>query len=283
MAASTNTQPRINDTDANFRLWVAAIIAGLAQGLTQTSDTGQINTATVLKPAGASTSQGYAIFRSSDASGSLHNWYLKIEFGSAGAATSPAIWLTIGWGSDGAGNLTGNTTTRTQINPSSSSGTVTSCNFAAGTGYCCVGMWDGAAGVGMMFSIERTRTIAGAIEDQVFIYAAGGSTLLPLINQVCPYSGTVPASDTSNGAGWRPIQSTNATYGGNKGLGTLAPQKGGWLMESLNLFLGNTTDFSVSQVQYSVTAYGASHNYITFSSGTAFGGVSTSKVLLRYE
>jgi hypothetical protein len=56
MAASTLTTTNFNNTnDANFRVWVAAVIAAIvAGGWVQTSDTGQINTATVLAPLGVS-------------------------------------------------------------------------------------------------------------------------------------------------------------------------------------------------------------------------------------
>src|SRR4051794_36475295 len=98
MAASTLTTTNFNNSsDANFRAWVSAMIAAIvAGGWVQTSDTGQINTSTVLAPLVVSTSQGYAIFRSNDTGGSLNEYYIKLEFGSgATSATRPALWITI--------------------------------------------------------------------------------------------------------------------------------------------------------------------------------------------
>lgn len=282
MSASTSGQVRINDTDANFRLWVAAIIAAItAGGLVQTADTGQINTATVTRPLAANTVQGYAIFRSNDASGGLNNFYFKIEFGSGSAAATPGIWLTVGWGSDGAGAITGNASTRTQLQPASSSATPIDSNFASGTGYLCFGLWIASSGTGpsVIISIERTRDLSGAVEDQVFIYAGANTSVS--INHVIPRSGSIPTQDTTAGAGWRVVSSVAATYGGNKGIGTLAPQKGGWLMESMNLFNGNTTDFATGQMQYSITVYGGSHTYI--SSGATGNLTTGGRPLLRYE
>jgi hypothetical protein len=282
MSASTVSLLRINDTDANFRTWVSAVLTAIAAGgMVQTADTGQINPVTVTRPLAANTSQGYAIFRSDDAAGGLNNYYFKIEFGSGTATNTPAIWITVGWGSDGAGTLTGNTSTRSQLQPASSSSTPVNSNFGIGTGYMVLGLWtDSAAGsIFIILSIERTRTPAGAEQDEVFVYGGSGN---PVINQTVPRTGTVSTNTTTTGAGWRVVPVATATYGANKGIGTLAPQKGGWLMESLNIFQVNDTDFPTNQQQHTLTAYGAVHTYITGGvSGTL--ALSASRVLLRYE
>lgn len=60
-------------------------------GLTQTSDTGQINPATVNKPTVNNTSAGYEIWRFNATTGNQPS----------------KVWFTIGTGSDVAGNITG--------------------------------------------------------------------------------------------------------------------------------------------------------------------------------
>lgn len=284
MSASTSSLVRINDTDANFRAWVAAVLTAIAAGgLVQTADSGQINPITVTRPLAGNTVQGYAIFRSDDATGGLNNFYFKIEFGSGTAANTPAIWITIGWGSDGAGTLTGNLSTRSQIQPSTSSATPIDCNFSSGTGHLVLGLWVGSGGTGptLVLSIERTRSPSGTIEDQVFVYGGGNTSVNT--NQVVPRTGTVPTQDTTSGAGWRALSVTAATYGGDKGVGTLAPQKGGWLMEAMNLFIGNSTDFATSQTQYTFTIYGASHTYISVSTANTIGVGGSNRLLIRYD
>jgi len=102
-------------TDAEFRTWVAAIIAQLAAiGLTQTADTGQINTGTVTAPVAANTAQGYTVWRFNDSLQSTTPIYFKLEFGSAAATTTPSMWITIGSGSNGSGTITGLIKSRTQ-------------------------------------------------------------------------------------------------------------------------------------------------------------------------
>jgi hypothetical protein len=116
----------LQTTDAEFRTWVAAIIDQLTDiGLTQTSDTGQIDTATVAKPAGVATIQGYAVFRFNDSLQGTAPIYLKFEFGSgAASAALPIMWLTTGSGTDGAGTITG-TTYRARTNISFTTATST--------------------------------------------------------------------------------------------------------------------------------------------------------------
>lgn len=73
-------------------------------GLVQTADTGQVNWATVNLPGAAATIIGYEIWHSVDSS-----FFFKFEWftGISAATTNPAFALTVGTGSDGAGNITG--------------------------------------------------------------------------------------------------------------------------------------------------------------------------------
>jgi hypothetical protein len=104
--------PWTNGNDAQFRAWVAELIAGLlAAGATQTADTGQINTATVTRPA-ANTAAGYIILQFNDALQATAPGFLKLEFGCGSAVNVPGFWVTAGTGTNGAGTLTGIVTTR---------------------------------------------------------------------------------------------------------------------------------------------------------------------------
>lgn len=97
-------------SDAGFRAWgnelMAALITSL--GLTQTADTGQLAfpmTATT-RP-GTSTAAGYYILRFNDTLQSTTPIFIKIELGTGASATVPAVWVTVGTGSNGSGTLTG--------------------------------------------------------------------------------------------------------------------------------------------------------------------------------
>src|SRR5882757_2238071 len=97
-------------TDAAFRVWIAEAITVLftTLGVTQTADTGQINTATVTRPAVINTAAGYVIGRFNDTAQSTSPVFFKLEFGTGTVQpTNPAMWITIGTGSNGSGTLTG--------------------------------------------------------------------------------------------------------------------------------------------------------------------------------
>lgn len=97
-------------TDAKFRSWGSAVSAAIvASGLTVTADTGQINWTTVTRPTAANTKAGYEIYRFNDTAQATYPIYLRIDYGSSAQASGqgPATWLTVGTGSDGAGNITG--------------------------------------------------------------------------------------------------------------------------------------------------------------------------------
>jgi hypothetical protein len=121
MATSGPTQlPAFFNTDADFRTWCQGIAAALvACGLVKTGDTGQIDNTTVAKPAAINTAQGYEIYRFADTLQATRPVYIKIEYGSGGAASRPGLWVTTGTGTTGAGTLTGQVGTRTQIRATS--------------------------------------------------------------------------------------------------------------------------------------------------------------------
>ncbi len=108
--ASPQTWATVIDssTDATFRTWGSEFgsFATLC-GLVQTADTGQINWTTVVRNTAAA---GYEIWRLVDST-----LFMKIEYGGAGATTTPMMWATVGTGSNGSGTLTGQTCTRAQI------------------------------------------------------------------------------------------------------------------------------------------------------------------------
>lgn len=133
MATDQRNLPSYFNTDTDFRNYCAGIHAQLAAcGLVNTTDTGQINNATVTKPGGALTSQGYEIWKFNDTLQAAVPIFIKIEYGSSNAATNPAIWITVGTSTNGSGTLSvtstrtifaGNiTTSASSVNPSYCSG-----------------------------------------------------------------------------------------------------------------------------------------------------------------
>jgi hypothetical protein len=96
------TFPIDHSNDAGFRAWGVDISAKFAEvGLVKTSDTGQIDWATAIRP-GTISYAGYEIWRYPDS-----GIFIKIEYGTGGSTTSPAWRVAISNSTNGAGTLTG--------------------------------------------------------------------------------------------------------------------------------------------------------------------------------
>lgn len=114
------------DNDANFRIWGKAISDGLQAvgGIAKLSagdSSGQIDWTSVTKPA-ANTAAGYEMYAFADTLQATVPVFIKIEYGSGASGNVVSIWITVGFAHDGAGALSGFTTTRYQY--------TTSYNFA---------------------------------------------------------------------------------------------------------------------------------------------------------
>jgi hypothetical protein len=282
MAATTVTRAPINDTDANFRLWGKAISDQLAAGgWVQTTDTGQINWTTVTKPGAANTVAGYEVWRSNDAGGGLNQIYVKIEYGSSGSANIPGVWLTVGWASDGAGALTGITTTRTQITQGISSSTTYACNLAAGTGWFCFVLFTGLTNNGMLLSVERTKAANNSDQNEVLVLTAVYNAGVK--SQVLNYATGVYAQETSPNA-QAFINLTNAVASGSGGMCLQFGQKGGLTNPSQNVFGGNNTSIGSSATTFTMALYGATRTFIINSQFPSFrGSPAIDYLYTRYE
>lgn len=106
-------------TDALFRAWGSWISAGLAAcGWIKTSDTGQVNWATVVKPGAANTVGGYELWRMNDSLQGTSPVVIKIEYGT-GDNNGPSVWVQISTSSNGTGSLNGTQSSpRTKVSSS---------------------------------------------------------------------------------------------------------------------------------------------------------------------
>lgn len=166
-----------------IRAWAQKVHDALvAVGMVQTSDTGQINLATVTAPSAAATAAGYEIWRFNDALQATAPVFFKLEYGSGSAAANPQLWITVGKGSDGAGNITGTLFSRR----SGISGGTTNGNPAGtGTGYassgagCCLALLpfaEGFTGIRQPgFILERSRDDLGNATASALVLVATGA------------------------------------------------------------------------------------------------------------
>ena len=286
MAASTITTANFNNSsDANFRTWVAAVIAAIvAGGWVQTSDTGQINTSTVTAPAAANTSQGYAVFRSNDAGGSLVDYYMKLEFGSTtGAANRPNIWATVGWASDGAGNLVSTTypvSTRSPIGTLAiPSGASISINFGSGSGYFVMAATSSTGSEDLIFSVERTRDVSVNFQNQVLLLGWSGAALA--VGQVTDRSNAYPTFNSTANCFVIP-QNTMSPVAAKAGLGLIFGFAPGNTSPSINIFGVEISAIGVYQDTVNVPILNSNHSY-KIQRDVLFGGLASTCLLTRFE
>lgn len=151
-----------NATDADFRNWGKAISDALtAFGLTKTADTGQIDWATVLKPATTNAYQGYEIRKFTDSLNTTRPVFFRVEYGGGNPAAAPALKWTFGTGSDGSGVITApvniSAITNLQIVSPASSPTPQSCYLSGNGGRFALGLFVSASSSGIYICAGRTK------------------------------------------------------------------------------------------------------------------------------
>lgn len=170
-----------NASDAEFRKWGKGISDALAAlGFVKTSDTGQVNWATVTVPA-SGVYTPYEIWRFNDALQATKPIYFKIEYGSSGAS-KPGLRITVGSGSNGSGTINGNVyCTQTTLGGSASMDTSSTefASYASGDGSSfAIMLWPGHTnylGLGG-FTIGRSCGTDGAYNGNAVMVAGFGYT-----------------------------------------------------------------------------------------------------------
>jgi hypothetical protein len=195
MSAATLTLPAYISGDADFQTWVTGIHNEIsALGLVQTADTGQINPATVARP-GTSTFAGYEIWRFADSLQATKPVFLKIEYGIGAAADRPALAMTVGTGSTGAGVLNGQVGTRRTLlaGASKTAGATLPTYMSGGTGrLTIVANADSSANnFTLGLTVERTKDATGADTGDGIVFVSGTTTTVKTC--VIPFGGSVPA------------------------------------------------------------------------------------------
>lgn len=202
MAKQTISASPIQTTDAEFRAWVTAISNGFQALFTKVTQTGEINLATVSKPTGSNTSQGFEVYRFNDSLQATAPIFFKVEYGSSNTAATPSCWLTVGKGADGSGTLTSILLARQQVIylDNNSAGFYNS-YIGSGDGSCLIlSLFPGisAFGRGSYCVVERSRD------------ASGNPTAAGVFWQ---YSGQSTVSDYCETSDYSPIQKITLTSG----------------------------------------------------------------------
>jgi hypothetical protein len=165
VATSTPTLGLTLTTDAAFRTWGQAIDAAItALGLVNTGDTGQVDLTTMNKPAGSAAYAGYKVYRFADALQATKPVFIKVEYGTSDwAASRGGLRITVGSGTNGAGTITGVTSsTALKVGPGNADPTGGGSHFAGDTGRLLMGLYTADANArGSFILIDRTRADDG--------------------------------------------------------------------------------------------------------------------------
>jgi len=199
MATSTQTiQTSITDNTA-LRAFINNYKAGIeAVGLVATSDTGQVDTATVIKPTGSNVVAGFTMHRFDDAlqtaSGISTPVFIKTEYGSSNGTSVVGLWITVGSETDGAGTLTGSQV-GTRFRAAFQSQAAQSWSFSGENNRLTVagGVSSGYTN-NFVLNVERLRDSTGAVSNSgisTLISYAGAASYKSTQQQVIPRSGAV--------------------------------------------------------------------------------------------
>lgn len=304
MTTATTVTAISQTSDANFRTWVAEVITNLlAIGLTQTGDTGQINTTTVTRAAVNQTAAGYVVFRFNDTLQSTAPIFFKLEFGSgATQPTDPAMWITVGTGSNGTGTITGVTSGRCpagfNITPLSLINPYVS-RFCYGAGasqgiaWMCFKQNSGAATGAPQgfFVIARSTNSAGACTADGYLLltngAAGANGVLNSLQTATCYSyNTGTLSNTSTSWTYNPYGQLSTNLNGNLQLFPV------WHLQPTVSVLATMATALIADVPNGVQVSGqalvgaTTHTFIMlgqFSNGANLGGVAGGGAILLWE
>lgn len=287
MATATQNVIADNSTDANFRAWVTAIHTQmLAMGLLATADTGQVDHTTVTRPTVAQTVMGYKMYRFDDVHQAAAPVLVKVEFGSAGVATYPSIWVTAGRATDGAGNFTGSerSTRRQLVGISGGAAAVHLCIFSGANNRIAVVMWN-SADVGFWFVIERSKDGAGADSTEGIIIMmgerGGGANFPGAWQQFVPMSGGPPTLETRIAAITSSLSS--GAFGLSIGVGVPIPLAGGPKNYGICLLMYASGDFAANTI-IAVSLYSTARNYYTVGNFfPAHNGIQTSRIAILYQ
>lgn len=269
MATHTNLSPTWTlSSDAVYRTFVSQLLtAATSCGLVRTSDTGQVNEATVTRPAQGAISSPL-MFRFNDAQQANMPLYLSIGPGRSTSDT-PRIAFQVGTSTDGASVITGQAGTVHFLECTTGSAFRLYASGGEGRFHLCYIDKD-TTNANVFLSVERSFDSAGNATNDgalTFSTSAGVGGFV----QVIPLTGTVPAGASN----FTPVFPSSAPFG--------QTQAGTPLRIAMNAgqFCANGKPFQTRALMYrhadvaelnaqSVAVYGQTATYLPLGDGGPF-------------
>jgi hypothetical protein len=286
MSKTSFTVAPSNASDASFRVWGKALSDALtAVGCAKTADTGQIDWATVTRAA-LSTYAGYEI-RTLPASAlqTACPVYIKIEYGAGATQTYCALRMTIGRATDGAGNLTGITSSAIALVNGATSTTATDCYVSCGDDYVSWAMWTGSTNTILQaFYVTRPKNSTGtALGTGVQIVGQctnlANQQFLPLTGSALPFAPMTSLCCAAPKVG-------TGTYGANLGVFPIFTYMG-YAAYPDAIGIGYfSADIATGGTPVTVEIFGANHDFVTVgvtNNGALAGNTAVSSLMIRWE
>lgn len=290
MAIFETNAPTTNASDAEFRKWGKAISDGFAAAGWVKHGT-DIDWATVATPTGAG-AKGYEIWRMNDALQATAPVFLKIEYGEGTTTDRPQIWLTLGNGADGGGNITlANAQTPVRHVLTAAAGfTVSAAEtpmwISGSTSRIGVALWVTAAAASTgTFFVERSKNNAGANTNEYFtLYFSSTVSPTNAGNQYTLLTDGRSAGVVSRFMG---VMTTLASsiYNNAKGVGDIKPYLGKYGNPATVVVAIKAADWS-NGATADISVYGTNVTYRVVNTGissTAGGASWVRKIMMRWE
>lgn len=249
--------------------------------------------------------KGFRVYRMNDALQATKPCFMRLDWGggSASGVISPGVWVTVGQGVDGAGNITnklfdggsGSTCTWGPTGVSSTS-QASNCYASADVGRACFAMFITASNTNYnaTWGIERAKDASGADTGDLLMVWRNA-------DQVTSSVGLGRSAYLINAAGAQPTVETGLCYiisintptqafgAGDVGVGVILPIKGIAQQPGTNFLVCGVNDIA-NESALPVTIYGVAHNYqhlntIYIQRTMAGGSINDAnmRILMRFD
>lgn len=262
---------RDSSTAARIQAWAQFVEDTLVTtgGWVVTADTGQTLPSALAACTGISQKKGYRIYRMNDALQATAPVFMRLDFGCGGNINTAGFWVTIGGGSDGAGNITnvywnGGLSSNPNVmnNTTGVSGAVNSYGSAS-TSRASIAMFVGtSSGFHVVFCIERTKNASGADTGAglLLVYTGGVSaSYIETSRYIILVGGPQPLAETALSY-ILTQQNPTQSFGGDIGVAVISHFKGPAQQPGLNFLVVNSADFG-AESSFITNLYGSNHTY----------------------
>ncbi len=286
----TSTSITVTNTTGTTTVTGAGVMAPVPSSSGYTTG---VNTSN--PPANAANTAYWEVWTPGDALAAIYPYYVKIWYGQYSVGSQePEVWLQLGNGTDGAGNLMGNITLAYYSHTRSaaaSSANAFPCYASGDNSRFSFALFDNSSGDAcFIFSVERSKNQSGAdtaTYAHVIQLGSDPSTWRQqaLFPPSSPY-GSAGIAEVSTLLCALPATASTFSFGATVGVSPVWPHLGCLGNPVLGVVAYLVSDF-VDQMLFSASLYGNSHTYLPISLPAATmsptPATTNGKLAIRYE